>query len=71
MISSTGRRYAPPRPLLQFKSLHKNVKARTRRVYIFVDILPENWNQLESYVFDAYEMIKALNEAIPSKELSA
>ena len=35
-----------------------------------VDILAENWNQLESYVFGAYEMIKGLNMANVSKGLS-
>lgn len=26
-----------------------------------VDMVPENWNQLETYIFDAYELIKGLN----------
>ena len=35
--------------------------AGERGIYIFVDTLSENWNQVESYVFDAYEMIRAAN----------
>lgn len=26
-----------------------------------VDTLSENWNQLETYVFDAYDLIRATN----------
>lgn len=31
-----------------------------RAFYEAVEMLPENWNQLEAYIFDAYELIKAL-----------
>lgn len=35
-----------------------------------VDTLLENWNQLESCIFGAYEMIKGLNDQGFTRELS-
>lgn len=34
-----------------------------------VDTLSENWNQLESYIFEAYELIKGANLLSSSKEM--
>ena len=39
-------------------------------MYTDVDTLSENWNQLESYVFEAYELIKGANLGNSSKELA-
>jgi len=36
-----------------------------------VDTLSANWNQLENFVFDAYELIKASNLGSISKEVAA
>jgi len=37
----------------------------------FVDTLSENWNQLETYIFDAYELIKNANLINAAKEVIA
>lgn len=36
-----------------------------------MDTLSENWNHLENYVFEAYELIKSANLGNFSKELAA
>lgn len=59
---------------LPFRKLHfpKTKQPGTKPgVFILVDTLSENWNQLETYIFDAYEMIKGLNIANVNNELAA
>jgi len=51
---------------------HREAKCRSRAAFCeVVDALPENWNQLESYAFEAYELIKNANLGNNSKELVA
>lgn len=71
--SATLRLSIPPRDVRRhIAHLHKQkTPADAGRFFVFVDTLSENWNQLESYVFEAYELIKSANLGSSSKELAA